>query len=131
MLLSALADAWWTDAPWTPDLPGRKSLHVAVFSSPGSTGLRPILAQVQRRGWSASLFIKALQPPPERQSRRLRELFFLSTQPGYSADVPLDRRPSHALVGKREQQVLADALGRDLATYGGQAGGLVKYAAAI
>ena len=130
MLLSALADAWWTDAPLTPDLPGRKSLHVAVFSSPGSTGLRPILALVQRRGWSASLFIKALQPPPLRPPRRLRELFFLSAPPAYSVDVPLGR-PARATVGKREQQVLADALSRDLAAYGGPAAGLVKYAAAI
>ena len=40
-LLATLAEAWWTDAPWAPDLPGRKSLHVAVFSSPGSPACGP------------------------------------------------------------------------------------------
>jgi uncharacterized protein (DUF58 family) len=123
-LLAALADAWWTDAPWAPDLPGRKSLHAAVFSSPGSPGLRPILALVQRRGWSASLFIKAPQEVPRRQPWRLRDLLFLP--PRYSADLP-----PRASQGDREQRALSDALSRDLATYGEPAVGLVKYAAAI
>jgi uncharacterized protein (DUF58 family) len=151
MLLAALADAWWTDAPWAPDLPGRKSLHVAVFSSPGSPGLRPILALVQRHGWSASLFIKRLEPTPPPQPLRLRELLFLPPRypPRYglraervlpysadlsgdlSADLHRNLRPPTVPLGKRERQALQEALSRDLAAYRGPSAGLVKHAAAI
>jgi uncharacterized protein (DUF58 family) len=129
-LLAALADAWWTDAPWAPDLPGRRSLHVAVFTSPGSPGLQPILAQVHRRGWSASLFIKTPREAPPRQHWRLRDLIFLPARPGPAAPLPQDGRLAEAPPGKRELAALSDALSRDLATYGEPAG-LVKYAAAI
>ncbi|MGA2480646.1 MAG: hypothetical protein ABSG63_18005, partial [Spirochaetia bacterium] len=149
-LLAALADVWWTDAPWAPDLPGRKSLHAAVFSSPGSPGLRPILTLVQRRGWSASLFIKAPEEVPPRQPWSLRDFLFLPPRyglraervfpysadlsprypPRYSVDLSADLSP-RASQGNREQRALSDALSRDLATYGEPAVGLVKYAAAI
>jgi uncharacterized protein (DUF58 family) len=140
-LLAALADAWWTAAPWAPDLPGRKSLHAAVFSSPGSQGVLPILAQVQRRGWSASLFLQTPPAAPPRGPLLLRELLFV---PAAHPMQDLPQAARQAPLGKRERELLAEALSRDLAAYGGPAGagpaaahpqgppaGLVKYAAAI
>jgi uncharacterized protein (DUF58 family) len=121
-LLAALAEAWWTDAPWAPDLPGRKSLHVAVFSSPGSPGLRPILARVHRHSWSASLFLKAFDQGPRRRAPRLRDYLFL---PGDA-----ERSPAPPPVSRRERREIQDALLRDLAAFRAP-GGLVKHAAAI
>jgi uncharacterized protein (DUF58 family) len=121
-MLAVLADAWWTDAPWAPVLPGRKSLHVAVFSSPGSPGLRQILSQVQRHGWSASLFIKAPEPEAPRGRPPLRELFFLPREGA--------RRAVPSPLGARQREAIEDALSRDLAAFGAPAG-LVKHAAAI
>lgn len=121
-LLAALADAWWTDAAWAPDLPGRKSLHVAVFSSPGSPGLRHILSSVKRRGWGASLFIKGVGRQPDAGKRRLRDVLFIRAA-GPRRDLP-------ATIGGRERSALADALSRDLAAYRGPAG-MVKHAAEI
>lgn len=47
-VMSALADAWWTDAPWAPDLP-RRGMHVAVWSSPGSRVFRTSWQRSRRR----------------------------------------------------------------------------------
>lgn len=121
-LLAALADAWWTDAAWAPDLPGRKSLHVAVFTSPGSPGLRHILSAVKKRGWSASLFIRGMGRQPDAGKKRLRDLLFIPAA-GARRDLP-------APIGRRERSALADALSRDLAAYRGPAG-MVKHAAEI
>jgi uncharacterized protein (DUF58 family) len=109
-VLAALADAWWTDAAWKPDLPGRRSLHVAVFSSPGSPGLERIVSRVKSLGWSMSLFIKGLDPEPPAPVRRVEELLFLPQKSAASAP---------PTVGRRERAAFMDALARDLATYQG------------
>ncbi len=118
-LLAHAADASWTDAAWTPDLPNRP-LHAAVFSSPGSPGLPRIMAALSARGWSASLFIKGLDAPPPRARRLVTDLLLL----------PRDGRRINggAGPGKRETRALADAAARDLAFF---QGGKVKHAVEV
>ena len=108
--LAALADAWWTDAEWKPELPGRRSLHVAVFSSPGSPGLERIVSRVKSLGWSMSLFIKGLDAENPAPIRRAKELLFLPE--GAAARAP-------AGAGRRERAAFTDALAKDLAAYRG------------
>ena len=110
-LLSSLARAWWTTEGWAPELPGRQRLHVAVFSTPGSPGLRRIMTTIHDRGWSASLFIKGLDPEPPVRSRRIREILFLS-EGGETAS-------ERAELSRRERVTLVEALSRDLAAYRG------------
>jgi uncharacterized protein (DUF58 family) len=112
-LLAALADAWWTDADWKPELPGRRGLHVAVFSSPGSPGLERILSRVRSQGWSVSLFIKGLDPEPPADARRLKEMLFLPEKRNAG------RQGASGTAAGKERAALADALARDLATYRG------------
>ena len=119
--LADFADAWWTDAPWKADLPGRRSLHVAVFSSPGSPGLERILSRVKSLGWSMSLFIKGLDAEPPARLRRAREILFLPEKPAAGA-------PPAA--GRRERAAFAEALSKYLATYRGPAW-KVRHAAEI
>jgi hypothetical protein len=121
-LLAAFADAWWTDAPWAPELPGRKSLHVAVFSSPGSPGLRPILERVQRNNWSASVFIKAFDEPAPGRARRIRDLLFVPAAG--------ERPAARPALARGERKKMDDALARDLAAFRAP-GCLVKHAQAI
>jgi uncharacterized protein (DUF58 family) len=109
-VLAALADVWWTDAEWKPELPGRRSLHVAVFSSPGSPGLERILSRVKGLGWSMSLFIKGLDAEAAAPVRRVKELLFLPER------APA---PAEGAAGRREREVFTDALARDLAAYQG------------
>jgi hypothetical protein len=109
-VLAALADAWWTDAEWKPELPGRRSLHVAVFSSPGSPGLERIVSRVKSLGWSMSLFIKGLDPETPSPVRRVKELLFVPEQAAV-------RAPPAA--GRRERAAFTDALMKDLAAYRG------------
>jgi uncharacterized protein (DUF58 family) len=109
-VLAALADAWWTDAAWKPELPGRRSLHVAVFSSPGSPGLERIMSRVKSLGWSMSLFIKGLDAETPAPIRRVKELLFLPERAAAGAP---------AAAGRRERAAFTDALARDLAAYRG------------
>jgi uncharacterized protein (DUF58 family) len=109
-VLAALADAWWTRAEWKPELPGRRSLHVAIFSSPGSPGLERIVSRVKGLGWSMSLFIKGLDPETPAPVRRVKELLFVPER------APV-RAPAAA--GRRERAAFTDALVRDLAAYRG------------
>jgi len=109
-VLAALADAWWTDAAWKPELPGTRSLHVAVFSSPGSPGLERIVSRVKSLGWTMSLFIKGLDAEILTPTRRLKELLFLPERGAVRAPVAADRR---------ERTAFTDALARDLAAYRG------------
>jgi len=109
-VLAALADVWWTDAEWRPELPGRRGLHVAVFSSPGSPGLPRILSRVHGLGWSMSLFIKGLEEEAPAPIRRMKELLFVPQR--------VTERPP-AAAGKREREALRDAMARDLAAYQG------------
>jgi uncharacterized protein (DUF58 family) len=113
-LLASLARTWWTTEEWAPELPGRQRLHVAVFSTPGSPGLRGIMTTIHARGWSASLFIKGMDPEPPIRPRGLKELFFLSEGGG-------DDAPSGAQVGRRERSALSEALSSDLTAYRGPA----------
>jgi uncharacterized protein (DUF58 family) len=121
-LLAALSRSWWTADEWAPELPGRPRLHVAVFSSPGSPGLRRIMTTVHDRGWSASLFIKGMDPVSPLRPRRLRELFFL-TDDGNAT-------PAVAELGRRERSAISEALARDLDAYRGPAW-KVRHAAQI
>ena len=107
-LMAALADAWWTDAPWTPDLP-RRGMHVAVWSSPDSPGLPRIMATVREKGWGASLFLQGLPGPPASPRPTLRSLFFIPK------DKAEDRGP--AAVRKKEREAFQALLDRDLARY--------------
>ena len=109
-VLAALADAWWTHAEWKPELPGRRSLHVAIFSSPGSPGLERIVSRVKGLGWSMSLFIKGLDPETPAPIRRVKELLFVPER------APM-RAPAAA--GRRERAAFTDALVKDLAAYRG------------
>jgi len=109
-VLTALADAWWTDAEWKPELPGKRSLHVAVFSSPGSPGLPRIVSRVKSLGWSISLFIKGMDAETPVPIRRVRELLFVPE--GAAVRAP-------AAAGRRERAAFTDALARDLAAYRG------------
>jgi len=109
-VLAALADAWWTEAEWKPELPGRRSLHVAVFSSPGSPGLERIVSRVKGLGWSMSLFIKGLDPETPPPARRLKELLFVPEQAAVRAP---------AAAGRRERTAFTDALVKDLSAYRG------------
>jgi uncharacterized protein (DUF58 family) len=109
-LMTALADAWWTDAAWAPDLPQRP-VHAAVWSTPGSAGLERIMTAVQSRGWGASLFLQGLPARPSAPRLSLRSLLFLprDTAKGKSARGP----------GKRERKLFQRAMERDLALYRG------------
>ncbi len=109
-VMSALADAWWTDAPWAPDLP-RRGMHVAVWSSPGSPGLPHIMAKVKEKGWGVSLFLQGLPDRPAAPRRTLRSLLFVPQDAG--AD-----RASLA-VRRRERDAFRDLLEQDLARYNG------------
>lgn len=109
-VLATLADAWWTEAEWKPELPGRRSLHVAVFSSPGSPGLERIVSRVKGLGWSMSLFIKGLDPETPPPARRLKELLFVPEQAAVRAP---------AAAGRRERTAFTDALVKDLSAYRG------------
>ncbi len=109
-LLTALADQWWADTSWQPQLPVLPRLHAAVFSTPGSPGLAAILAQISDRGWSTSLFLKEPPGPGVAARLGLRDLLFLRTElPGHASPAGL----------QRERAVLNDALAKDLATYAG------------
>jgi uncharacterized protein (DUF58 family) len=107
-MLAALAGIWWTDAPWAPELPSRRGLYVAVFSTPGSPGLDRIMRMARDQGWGASLFLKSPEPgnPPPRTG--IRDLLFVSQEPRGGAPV-----------GSRERFALQEALARDLAAYHG------------
>jgi uncharacterized protein (DUF58 family) len=118
-LLTHAADVAWTDAAWTPDLPTRP-LHVAVFSSPGSPGLSRIMATVRSRGWSSSLFIKALEPVPPRAQRGMIDLLFLPR------DGAAGRRAEGA--SEKERRALSEAAARDVASW---TGGKVRHAAEV
>jgi len=120
-LLAALAGAWWTEAAWAPELPATAHLHVAVFSTPGSPGLERIMAAVNGRGWSASLFLKGLDREPPRRARRFSELLFLP-ETGSPGRVPGLGGPARA--------GLEDALARDLARFRAPAG-KVRHAAEL
>jgi len=109
-VLAALADVWWTDAEWKPELPGRRSLHVAVFSSPGSPGLERIVSRVKGLGWSMSLFIKGLEAEAPAPVRRVKELLFVPERAAARAP---------AAAGRRERAAFTDALAKDLAAYRG------------
>jgi uncharacterized protein (DUF58 family) len=119
-LLSTLANVWWTDAPWAPELPSRRSLHVAVLSSPGSPGLGQIMRVVKDRGWGSSLLIKGLDPGSAPRRLRLKDLLF----------VPETAGKARAPLGSQERSALAEALSRDLTAYGGE-DGQVRHAAQI
>ncbi len=109
-LLAHAADAGWTDAPWAPDLPARP-MHAAVFTSPGSPGLSRIMTTITGRGWSASLFVKGLDPAPADRARTLADLFLIR---GPRAEGEPGARP-----GERETRALADAAARDLVSHRG------------
>jgi uncharacterized protein (DUF58 family) len=109
-LLSHAADAGWTDAPWAPDMPARP-MHVAVFSSPGSPGLSRIMSTVKSRGWSASLFIKGLDPAPAGRRRTVADLFLIR---GPGPEGETGARPA-----ERDARALADAAARDLSAHRG------------
>jgi uncharacterized protein (DUF58 family) len=111
-LLAVLARAWWTADEWAPELPGRQRLHAAVFSTPGSPGLRRIMTSIQGRGWSASLFIKGIDPEPPARPQRLKDLIFLPD--GGAA-------PTGPEVSRRERSAIAEALSSDLSAYRGPA----------
>jgi uncharacterized protein (DUF58 family) len=111
-LLAALADAWWTDAPWAPDLPARP-VHAAVWSSPGSPGLERIMTSVRTRGWGASLFLRGLPHPAPAPRPSLSGLLFLPRGPAERTKPPAIRR--------KERELFRAALERDLAFYRGPA----------
>jgi uncharacterized protein (DUF58 family) len=108
-LLSHAADAAWTDAPWAPELPHR-ALHVAVFTSPGSPGLAPIMTAVRARGWGASLFVKAPDAPAPRPGFRPADLVLVPREP---------RAARASRPAPRQARALADAVARDLANHRG------------
>jgi uncharacterized protein (DUF58 family) len=112
-LLAALADAWWTDRPVTPELPAR-TMHAVVFSSPGSPGLPGIISAVRARGWRASLFLQGLPPLAPSLPRRLKDLLFLPRE--------ISERPARAT--PRERKSFSDAMGRELSLYGGPGSGV-------
>jgi uncharacterized protein (DUF58 family) len=121
-LLAVLADAWWTDGPWAPDLPARP-MHAVVLSSPGSPGLPGIIAAVRARGWRASLFLQGLpqQSPPVRLPtwpRRLEGLLFL---PDGAPRVP-------ARAARRERASFSEAMARELSLYGEPGSGVLHAA---
>jgi len=108
-LLAALADQWWENGPWRAPLPAVPRLHAAVFSTPGSPGLAPILGQIRDKGWTTSLFLKEPPLPGRTPGIRLRELLFRPDgEPGKEA----------AADARKAQSVLDGAMAQDLATYG-------------
>jgi uncharacterized protein (DUF58 family) len=109
-LLAALADAWWAGQGWMPQLPGRRRLHAAVFSSPGSPGLARILAEARIRGWGTSLFLMGLPAVEGPARRRARDLLLIAG-PG--------RNRAPAGVGERESSAFSEAMARELALYRG------------
>jgi uncharacterized protein (DUF58 family) len=113
-LLAVLADAWWTDVPWTPELPARP-MHAVVFSSPGSPGLPGIMAAVRARGWRASLFLRGLPPQPPSWPRGLRDLVFL----------PREEAAEPARASRRERASFSDAMTRELLLYGEPGSGVL------
>jgi uncharacterized protein (DUF58 family) len=109
-LLAALADQWWESGPWRPPLPAVPRLHAAVFSTPGSPGLAPILGQIRDRGWTTSLFLKEPPVPSRVPGLRLRDLLFVADgQEGEESAADL----------RKARSILDGALAQDLATYGG------------
>ncbi len=109
-LLAGLADQWWADAPWLPALPAERQLHAAVFSTPGSPGLGPILARVRERGWSTSLFLKSPPGPVAPPALGLRDLLFVRDAPDGHGGA---RQPL-----LKARSALTEALTHDLAVYG-------------
>ncbi|HET6449914.1 MAG TPA: DUF58 domain-containing protein [Spirochaetia bacterium] len=109
-LLAALAAAWWTDAPWAPDLPGRMAQAV-VFSSAGSPGLASIMAALRVRGWRTDVFLQDLPSARPFALPRLVDLVLLS-------EAPAARRQR---TRRRDLQGFARALSRDLELYHGTA----------
>ena len=140
-LLASLARVWWTAAEWEPELPGRQRMHVAVFSTPGSPGLRRIMTAIHARGWSASLFIKGMDPEQPARPRGLKELLFLSDDGGAApAGAEVGGRPNDTEFRGRQRyarrrstktsSAIAEALSSDLAAYRGPAW-KVRHAAQI
>jgi len=77
-LMAVLADVWWSEPEWVPELPPRARMHAVVFSSPGSPALDGILAEIKNRGWRASLFQRDIPLLDERREKRaLRDFFFV------------------------------------------------------
>jgi uncharacterized protein (DUF58 family) len=128
-MLAALAGIWWTDAPWSPELPSRRGLHVAVFSSPGSPGLERIMRLAREQGWGTSLFLKAADPGSPAPRTGFKDLVFVPPPRGAGAEDKSTGYRGAVLVG-RELSALQEALSRDLATYYGS-GPRVIHAAEI
>jgi hypothetical protein len=123
-LLTYAAGVSWTGEPWAPDLPARP-VHVAVFSSPGSPGLSHIMTRIRSAGWSASLFIKSLEPGPPRRPRGVVDYLLLPRDGEAERRGPATR---DGRVSRAEQRALADAAAGDLSLY---AGGKVKHAVEV
>jgi hypothetical protein len=62
-LMALLSDVFWTDPGWSLELPARGGIHAYVFSTPGSPSLARIMALLEGRGVSASLFLQELDVP--------------------------------------------------------------------
>jgi hypothetical protein len=60
-LLSTMASVWWSAEGELPPLPkDKKSRHLVLFSTPGSSSLPSILRTAEERGWRLSLLFKTL-----------------------------------------------------------------------
>ncbi len=126
-LLAALAGVWWTEPGSLLDLPARRSLHVAVYSSPGSPGLQRIIEATRARGFVTSLFLKGLPPEPPAQRTSLSSLLLLPPRPAAGSQVRAQALPS---LGQAQRAALGRALSLDLMSYRGPPW-MVKYAAEI
>ena len=120
-LMAVLADAWWTDAAWAPDLPSRP-LHAAVWSSPGSPGLQLIMTAVKAKGWGTSLFLQGLPARPRAPRLSLPSLLFLPRGPAGG--------PKSVQSRKKDRESFKEALERDLSLYRGS-GWKVRHAAEV
>jgi len=121
-LLGALAGVWWASSSGPFELPSRRGLHVAVYSSPGSPGLSRIIEAARARGYTTSLFLKGLPPEPPARRFSLSRLLLVPSAP--RRDPPADG----ATRGQRE--ALVRALTADLTSYQGPPW-MVRYAAEV
>jgi len=113
-LLAALAGAWWTRAPWDPELPPRM-LNAVIFSSAGSEGLSAIMSAIAARGWRTTLYLADLADPrgaAQATAPLVRRLAGMVLLPRGGGSTPPTAR-------RRERARFAQAMARDLAEHGG------------
>ncbi len=112
-ILTLLSGIVWHDNPDKINLPSRKKMNAAVFTSPGSSALGGYVKAVTERNWPLNIYFKDLFLP-EAPERGLRDFIFRT-----------DNRKLH-YDPEKTAEVFKTALNDDINRYGKVPGRKVK-----